>query len=227
MPAELSTLQLILLRSATYQPAECCVWVTTDSADMMSMLLQGACPSLETINLSSCPGLEYVLVQSSSLTQVNLSNCGLLSKVTSVIAGCCYCQWQFPLPCMHVDVANMRPVQCVHAECSDARHGMLDIEVTAWHEQAHCPHAGHVPAVVQHLGGPTLATQQEAKTASHALPPFTSRPAMSCMCSLPKHITSKHCTLVALAAPGDTSVPAAADAEHHRLQQAGGAAAVE
>jgi hypothetical protein len=42
-------------------------------------------------------------------------------------------------------------------------------------------------------------------------------------------MTHKHCVFVAiaLAAPGDTSVPTAADVEHHRLQQAGGAAAVE
>jgi hypothetical protein len=107
--AELYTLLQILLRSysATYQPTECCMWVTTDSAEMMLMLQQGACPSLETLNLSSCPGLEYVLVQSSSLTQINLSNCGLLNKVTAVNAGCCHCQWRFPLPCVHVDVANM------------------------------------------------------------------------------------------------------------------------
>lgn len=55
---------------------------------MLLILQQGACPSLESLNLSSCPGLEYVLVQSSSLTHVNLSNCGLLNKVTAVNVGC-------------------------------------------------------------------------------------------------------------------------------------------
>lgn len=44
---------------------------------------QGACPALETLNLNSCPSLEYVLVQSSSLIQLNLHNCGSLTKVSS------------------------------------------------------------------------------------------------------------------------------------------------
>jgi hypothetical protein len=43
--------------------------------------LQGSCPALESLNLSSCPSLEYVLVQSNSLTQIDLSNCGSLNKV--------------------------------------------------------------------------------------------------------------------------------------------------
>jgi hypothetical protein len=41
----------------------------------------GACPALEDLDLSGCPSLEYVLLQSHSLTTVNLSNCGALSKV--------------------------------------------------------------------------------------------------------------------------------------------------
>ncbi|WIA09607.1 hypothetical protein OEZ85_008999 [Tetradesmus obliquus] len=42
---------------------------------------QSSCPSLETLNLSSCPGLEYLLLQSNSVRQVDLSNCGALTKV--------------------------------------------------------------------------------------------------------------------------------------------------
>lgn len=47
---------------------------------------QGACPALESLNLSSCPSLDYVLVQSSSLTQLHLHNCGSLTKVGSSMA---------------------------------------------------------------------------------------------------------------------------------------------
>lgn len=43
--------------------------------------LQGACPALESLNLSGCPSLEYVLVQSNSLTRIDLSSCGSLNKV--------------------------------------------------------------------------------------------------------------------------------------------------
>jgi hypothetical protein len=39
------------------------------------------CAALEALTLSSCPGLEYVLLQSNSLKQVDLSNCGALTKV--------------------------------------------------------------------------------------------------------------------------------------------------
>jgi hypothetical protein len=47
---------------------------------------QSSCPVLESLNLSSCPGLEYVLLQSNSVRQLDLSNCGALTKVSS---------WQF------------------------------------------------------------------------------------------------------------------------------------
>jgi hypothetical protein len=48
---------------------------------------QSSCPVLETLNLSSCPGLEYVLLQSNSVRQVDLSNCGALTKVGAEGAG--------------------------------------------------------------------------------------------------------------------------------------------
>jgi hypothetical protein len=44
---------------------------------------QSSCPVLEALNLSSCPGLEYVLLQSNSLKQLDLSNCGALTKVAA------------------------------------------------------------------------------------------------------------------------------------------------
>jgi len=43
-------------------------------------MLQGSCPSLGTLDLSSCPGLEYVLIQSNSLKTIDLKGCALLSK---------------------------------------------------------------------------------------------------------------------------------------------------
>jgi hypothetical protein len=43
---------------------------------------QSSCAALENLNLSSCPGLEYVLLQSNSLKQVDLSSCGALTKVS-------------------------------------------------------------------------------------------------------------------------------------------------
>lgn len=43
---------------------------------------QSSCPALAMLNLSSCPGLEYVLVQSNSLKQLDLSGCGALTKVS-------------------------------------------------------------------------------------------------------------------------------------------------
>lgn len=52
-------------------------------ADGCSVVMQGACPALETLTMSGCPSLQYVLVQSSSLTQIDLSNCGSLNKVSS------------------------------------------------------------------------------------------------------------------------------------------------
>ena len=45
----------------------------------------GSCPSLEELDLSGCPSLEYVLLQSHSLATVNLSNCGALTKVRTML----------------------------------------------------------------------------------------------------------------------------------------------
>ena len=39
-----------------------------------------ACPKLTTLNISHCIGLRYVLVQSSSLQTIDLSNCPELTK---------------------------------------------------------------------------------------------------------------------------------------------------
>eukprot|EP00775_Hariotina_reticulata_P011065 gene11065-11221_t len=41
---------------------------------------QGSCPCLEALDLSNCPGLEYVLIQSNSLKAIDLKACALLSK---------------------------------------------------------------------------------------------------------------------------------------------------
>lgn len=41
----------------------------------------GACASLEELSLSSCPALEYLLLQSGSLRTVDVSGCGCLTKV--------------------------------------------------------------------------------------------------------------------------------------------------
>lgn len=54
---------------------------------------QSSCPALETLNLSSCPGLEYVLLQSNSVRQVDLSNCGALTKVGPGLRVPPCCKW--------------------------------------------------------------------------------------------------------------------------------------
>lgn len=46
-----------------------------------------SCPVLERLHLSGCPNLEYVLVQSSSLTQLDLSGCEALTKVCVCVCG--------------------------------------------------------------------------------------------------------------------------------------------
>jgi hypothetical protein len=42
---------------------------------------QSACPALDSIHLAGCPRLEYVLIQSSSLTHLDLSDCESAGKV--------------------------------------------------------------------------------------------------------------------------------------------------
>jgi hypothetical protein len=46
-----------------------------------------ACPLLQTLNLSGCPALEYVLVQSQSLRTLELHKCPLLAKARETSAG--------------------------------------------------------------------------------------------------------------------------------------------
>ena len=40
----------------------------------------GSCPALETLDLSNCASLEYLLLQSRSLKALNLTRCGSLAK---------------------------------------------------------------------------------------------------------------------------------------------------
>jgi hypothetical protein len=40
-----------------------------------------SCPQLEALDLALCPSLEYVLLQSSSITRLDLHHCGALGKV--------------------------------------------------------------------------------------------------------------------------------------------------
>ena len=47
-----------------------------------------ACPKLNSIDLSGCTGLKYVLLQSASLQSVNLSDCPALAKVCFALAWC-------------------------------------------------------------------------------------------------------------------------------------------
>jgi hypothetical protein len=52
-----------------------------------------SCPQLEALDLALCPSLEYVLLQSSSITRLDLHRCGALGKVrTSRRAAGCSCR---------------------------------------------------------------------------------------------------------------------------------------
>lgn len=73
----------LCLRPAMAGMALCCIRHDKHAG----FSLQGACPALESLNLSGCPSLEYVLVQSNSLTRVDLSSCGSLSKVWAADCG--------------------------------------------------------------------------------------------------------------------------------------------
>jgi hypothetical protein len=69
-----------------------------------------ACPALTTLDFSNCCGLKYVLIQSMSISQINLSNNTELTKV-------CFCtllvlhahvEWSAALACpMPPDMATL------------------------------------------------------------------------------------------------------------------------